>query len=286
MKNLSSIASAFATRSRRLRNIGRTSEPFISGDFYASITDLVIEEIPLSNKAISKLKSARVLFVKSELLREFLLKYGNSISAEIIICSNSDYDFMKPLAFPKSVERVFLQNSFISDNKLIFTLPIGIENLRLSINGLPELMKSGMPWYERSKQVLVGPFSGTHPERIEFMKSIKKSKDSSVDILESRISPKNYAALMQKYRFVLCPRGNGVDTHRFWEALYRGAVPIVVKSKWSQGVRNLKLPFVEITEATETAILEGIEDYAGEIKAPSEHPALWSNYWREKLKIN
>ena len=155
MKNLSSIASAFATRSRRLINIGRTSEPFISGDFYASITDLVIEEIPLSNKAISKLKSARVLFVKSELLREFLLKYGNSISAEIIICGNSDFDFMQPLAFPKSVKRVFLQNSFISDNKLIFTLPIGIENLRLSINGLPELMKSGMPWYERSKQVLV-----------------------------------------------------------------------------------------------------------------------------------
>ena len=27
--------------------------------------------------------------------------------------------------------------------------------------------------------------------------------------------------------FVLCPEGNGIDTHRVWEALYSGSIPIV-----------------------------------------------------------
>lgn len=30
--------------------------------------------------------------------------------------------------------------------------------------------------------------------------------------------------------FVLCPEGNGVDTHRLWETLYMGGIPIVKKN--------------------------------------------------------
>ena len=33
-----------------------------------------------------------------------------------------------------------------------------------------------------------------------------------------------------KYRWCACPEGNGVDTHRLWEALYMRCIPIVVKS--------------------------------------------------------
>lgn len=28
-------------------------------------------------------------------------------------------------------------------------------------------------------------------------------------------------------KFVFCPRGNGIDTHRLWETLYMGSIPIV-----------------------------------------------------------
>jgi hypothetical protein len=34
---------------------------------------------------------------------------------------------------------------------------------------------------------------------------------------------------LRNHSFVLCPRGNGVDTHRLWETLYMGSIPIV---KW------------------------------------------------------
>lgn len=35
---------------------------------------------------------------------------------------------------------------------------------------------------------------------------------------------------LSTYRWCACPEGNGVDTHRIWEALYTKCIPIVVKS--------------------------------------------------------
>jgi hypothetical protein len=35
------------------------------------------------------------------------------------------------------------------------------------------------------------------------------------------------ASSSRRYKYVICPRGNGIDTHRVWEALYLGVVPVV-----------------------------------------------------------
>jgi len=283
MKNIHLISEAVTVRIRRMANRKRTSEPFLSGDFFASLADTVIEKLRVESKTLEKLQESKVLFVKSNLLEEFLLKYSSSISSSVMICGNSDYDFTQALEIPKSVKRMYLQNSFITNNKEFFTLPIGIENLRLSINGLPRLMKPGLPWNRRKKKVLVGPFSSTHPERDFLENSIQSLVSKEIDKVKDRLSPKDYSALMQQYQFVLCPRGNGVDTHRFWEALYRGAVPIVIESKWSRGIRHLKLPFIEISEPTETGILRGISEFSREDIEPSQFPALWSDYWKREI---
>ena len=35
---------------------------------------------------------------------------------------------------------------------------------------------------------------------------------------------------MTESRFVLCPWGNGIDTHRYWQSLYMGSIPITRKN--------------------------------------------------------
>jgi hypothetical protein len=37
----------------------------------------------------------------------------------------------------------------------------------------------------------------------------------------------HYLRQLATHQFVLAPRGNGIDTHRIWEAIYMGAVPVV-----------------------------------------------------------
>jgi hypothetical protein len=39
-----------------------------------------------------------------------------------------------------------------------------------------------------------------------------------------------YLEDIHNHKFCLCPRGNGVDTHRMWEAMYLGSIPICKRS--------------------------------------------------------
>ena len=52
-------------------------------------------------------------------------------------------------------------------------------------------------------------------------------------------SRKAFLRELRAHRFVLCPRGCGIDTHKIWEALYLGVIPIVQKSSI---YRELLLP--------------------------------------------
>lgn len=54
-----------------------------------------------------------------------------------------------------------------------------------------------------------------------------------------------YLKQLFAHRYVLCPPGNGEDTHRMWEALYCGAIPIVRNSPAMRDFRDLPILFVE-----------------------------------------
>lgn len=57
---------------------------------------------------------------------------------------------------------------------------------------------------------------------------------------------------IRNHSFVLCPRGNGVDTHRLWETLYMGSIPIVRRDIAHSDWTDLPILFVnswnEVTE--------------------------------------
>lgn len=46
--------------------------------------------------------------------------------------------------------------------------------------------------------------------------------------LKGRLS---YLLAIRNHEFVLCPRGNGKDTHRLWESLYMGSTPVVKRGE-------------------------------------------------------
>jgi hypothetical protein len=44
---------------------------------------------------------------------------------------------------------------------------------------------------------------------------------------------------------MLCPPGNGIDTHRLWEALYSRTIPVALASPEMDAFRDLPILFVE-----------------------------------------
>ena len=56
----------------------------------------------------------------------------------------------------------------------------------------------------------------------------------------------NYKRDLLDHKFVLCPRGNGIDTHRLWEALYCGVIPVVQRHRTHSFMENnLPVLFVD-----------------------------------------
>ncbi len=82
-----------------------------------------------------------------------------------------------------------------------------------------------------------------------------KSRSQVVKVLNSLSSPSkvvfsdvgydknsliSYLKNLRSFPFVICPEGNGFDTHRLWETLYMGGIPIIKKNKYlSEITRNL-----------------------------------------------
>jgi len=65
---------------------------------------------------------------------------------------------------------------------------------------------------------------------------------------EQRDSPGaliRYYSQMASHRFVLSPEGSGVDCYRTWEALYLGAIPIVMSSQAMSAFADLPILFTE-----------------------------------------
>jgi hypothetical protein len=55
----------------------------------------------------------------------------------------------------------------------------------------------------------------------------------------------DFALEMRRHRFVVCPPGNGIDTHRMWEALYNRTIPIVLRNPALRDFCDLPIMFVE-----------------------------------------
>jgi hypothetical protein len=269
-----------------MANWHRNSLPFLSGDLFSDESDISIGS-PRLRRAVPSyrdLKNAKVIFCKSDLLEDFLIKYKGVLSARIIIAGNSDFEFRAvPKNLPPSISALILQNSFISDNEWIFTLPIGIENMRWGVNGFPSLMQFNNQWTSKSASAMVGPFGLTHPERANIFEEFLDFT-GPISFYKERLRPRDYASEMCKFRFVAAVRGNGVDTHRHWESLYRGSYPIVKTDAWSRSLRILGLPFIEIDNWSRETITQTVNEDVPQFPDRIQLSALWWPFWKEKIK--
>lgn len=87
---------------------------------------------------------------------------------------------------------------------------------------------------------------------------------------------------MVEHKFVLCPRGNGVDTHRLWEALYSRTVPVVRYETAHRNFRDLPILFIDNwNEVTEEFLTRKYEEMAAQKWDYSKMSAFW---WKTQFR--
>jgi hypothetical protein len=254
----------------------------LSGDGFESLCDFSAHSPKENLVNRTEIESAKSIFCTSHNLEKLIQNYGDLIQAEVLFLGNSDRDFYEfNLELPNSIKKVFLQNSHIS-NDFFKTLPIGLENLRLARNGVPSLFDSSHASSEKQNKILVGPFSPTHAERDEIHKW-SSIKHDLMTYSEGYLSPSKLSKLSSGYLFVACPRGNGTDTHRFWETLYRGSIPVVKRTKWSDSLKSLDIPFIELSSWDYEEFLGVTENHLLQPIDPVQIESLWIHHWKKLL---
>ena len=114
-------------------------------------------------------------------------------------------------------------------------IPIGFQEIERSINGpapgeggdqklLEHLYKNRLDFDKKKNRLLVTYIGNTHNSRNNLIEMLK-TKDFIN--FAKKLSFENYMKKINEYKFVLCPRGCGTDTHRFWEVILMGSVPIL-----------------------------------------------------------
>jgi hypothetical protein len=125
---------------------------------------------------------------------------------------------------------------------------------------------------------------GTYPHERQMVWNMFQGKSwvttgTSIASLDGR---KTFLEEIRNHSFVLCPRGNGVDTHRLWETLYMGSIPIVRKDIAHSGWTDLPIVFVDSWE-------EVTEDFLRkeEVRIQSTEwnwKKLNVHYWIDKIR--
>lgn len=178
---------------------------------------------------ISKYKK---IFVFTHDLELFYNKFGDQLSDKIILSHNSDHG----IEYIKDIKFHLAQNCLINNPKLI-ALPIGIENRQwFDHNIFHKIRKMRI---NKSNYIYFFFNLNTHPSRL----ICRNILESNLIWNKARTKEEYYIELAS-HKYAICPRGNGLDTHRIWECLYLDVIPIIIETDNLQ-IDNLPIIILE-----------------------------------------
>lgn len=263
-----------------------SSAPFLSGDTFRSLTRNVYDS---QCKSIDPAKLGRneVVFVDPELLDEFTGHILNHIQFPVtVMLGNSDLnhdDSLLRILKHSMVRKVFAQNlsKNLTDADI---LPIGLENRWRVQNGRLKHFRKRQPSnYPRKHRVMWAFSVHTNPnERVLASRALLKNP--LAEKLEN-LTTNDHQLALREHAFVASPPGNGMDTHRTWEAIYQGCVPVLKKSYLAVRYWEIGLPVWVVSSYEELSGYTELElkDKYQEISPRFNSPALWIDYWRTKI---
>ena len=87
---------------------------------------------------------------------------------------------------------------------------------------------------------------------------------------------------MSKYKFIISPKGAGIDCHRTWESIILGCIPIVKSSSINEIYKDLPILVIDDWSELNVELLE--KKYKEINKTKYNYEKLYLNYWTNKFE--
>lgn len=259
-----------------------SSAPFISTNTFRAHCDFTFDQFSRSIDP-KQVKNGNLIYVKTDYLNQFFTLVHPNIQARYILLSH-DSDYPIPGNFKK----------YLDDPKLIAWFGENVEGYsHPKLHPIPlGLIKRHLPWGDLDVVHRVMNLTPA-PER-EYLLYLNFRLDTCVEercLLVKMFCDKSYTNFIptttrsyEEYltdlrgsKFVLSPRGFGLDTHRTWESLLMGAIPIVRSSTLDPMFENLPVLVInEWSELTEEFLLDKYEKMKGKNYQTEK---MYADYW-------
>jgi hypothetical protein len=114
-----------------------------------------------------------------------------------------------------------------------------------------------------------------------YLDNLKTAVIGSIEISnKGRVA---YLSDIRRFGFVICPRGNGIDTHRIFETLALGSVPILLSRDVPIWMKvDSSIPRIELRNWSQLSGLDLCTFL--HLRESIELTSLTSNYWSQKIK--
>ena len=235
-----------------------------------------------------QLKENDIIFSRIEDLKLlfYLLSDVNLVNIKII-CHHSDLSLTKNIfkKKPKCVSKIYSVNVDHISDKLI-SIPIGIANKHeknlkeedfVDIQNPIENNFSG--YFKKNLLFVNFQESTNYKVRSGIYEIYKKQEWARVE--KPTLKKETYINFLGEANFTLTPYGNGYDTHRFWEALYAGSIPVLEYHVSYNYAEDLPVLFVDDIKNVNESILR---DYINNLDLKKiKFEKLFFEYWNRKI---
>ena len=208
----------------------------ISGKVFSEKCKWVIDPRYPSRKIFNYVESndGDWVFVNGDFLNRLLEQLPVSSSKKftfIIHNSDASFDTQKLERLKPYASRIYAINTNAYDN-ILTTIPIGFVDRQL-----PFLSTFNPTNVERPYEIYMNFTMSTNMNKRNECVSI--FKDDQRVVKKQNRSVSEYYDDLCKSKYVLCPEGTGIDTHRIYESILCGAIPVVVRNSLSHMYEKL-----------------------------------------------
>lgn len=280
-----------------------SSRPYLSGYTYRALASQAIPDVgdtkymhDVSRGIVAEnVRENDLLYVTGNRVKDFFQTIALDIEVPFrMITAQTDpgVDSLLANMMPNNITKWYSINVHVDDNRII-PIPLGLQNKHWRWDGNSQ---SCPTTYERVKSnekengVLASFSIGNRHEerRVCIDSSIKYIPKDKLTI--RGFTPQNrkddtfvldYFDIASTHKFILCPWGVGVDTHRMWESMYMGCIPI---TRHHNCYRDFKdFPIIMLDSWLDLADLDfdaAWEEYSEKLK---DEERIYFTYWEKKI---
>lgn len=182
---------------------------------------------------------------------------------------------------PQNVKMWYSTNVDII-NERVKSIPIGLENDRWLGEKLNKMQKKLQKPKVFKKMIYLNHNVGTNPTKRQKPYDVLKGQGwVTAGNGANGEGFDNYLENIYNHPFVVCPEGNGIDTHRVWECLYMNTIPVMVRNINNSFYADLPILFIDDWEELSEKFLH--DSYMKIIEGTWNMKKLDFDYWKHEI---